>query len=81
MNEKNREIESVKEKLGSTINQLTNSECKVRDLETSLRSSKDSLGKATLNVTRLNESLKDENSRYGKLLEDSRKDRNILQIS
>jgi len=81
MNEKNREIESVKEQLGSTINKLTNSECKVRDLETSLRNSKDSLGKATLNITRLSDNLKDENTRYAKLVSDSRKDRSGLQIS
>jgi len=81
MIEKNREIDSVKEQLGNTINKLTNTECKVRDLEISLRNSKDSLGKATLNITRLGDSLRDENSRYGKLLEDSRKDRNSIKIS
>jgi len=63
MNIKNREIDSVKEQLGSTINKLTNTECKVRDLETSLGNSKDSLGKATLNITRLSDSLRDENGR------------------
>jgi len=81
MNQKNREIDGVKEQLGSTINKLTNTECKVRDLETSLSNSKDSLGKATLNITRLSDSLRDENGRYGKLLEDSRKDRNSIKIS
>lgn len=81
MNEKNREIDGVKEQLGNTINKLTNTECKVRDLETSLTNSKDSLGKATLNITRLSDSLRDENGRYGKLLEDSRKDRNSIKIS
>jgi len=52
MNEKNREIDSVKDHLGITINKLTNTECKVRDLETSLQNSKDNLGKATINITR-----------------------------
>jgi len=67
--------------LGNTINKLTTTECKVRDLENSLKNSKDSLGKATLNITRLSENLRDENSRYAALLEDSRKERNSTKIS
>lgn len=52
MNEKNREIDNAKDQLGNTINKLTNTECKVRDLETSLSNCKDNLGKATINITR-----------------------------
>jgi chromosome segregation ATPase len=79
--QKNVEIDSVKQQLGNTINKLTNAECKIRDLDVSLGNSKDSLGKATLNITRLSDTLKDENARYGKLLEDSRKDRNVIKIN
>jgi hypothetical protein len=60
---KNKEMDDVKGELGKTINSLTSAECKIRDLTINLDNSKDSLGKASLNITRLSDNLKDENTR------------------
>lgn len=81
IDEKNREIVSFKEQLGKTITQLTNAENKIRDLEITLNHSKDSLGKASIDISRLSGNLNDENVRYSKLLEETRKERNVFKIS
>jgi len=81
MRAKNDEINKVKRELGNTITLLTTSETKARDLMVNLEQSKNHLGKATTDNSKLAYDLKEENIRYGKLLEDNRKDRNILKIS
>lgn len=60
---KNKEMDDIKGELGKTINALTSAECKIRDLTINLENSKDSLGKASKNITGLSDNLKDENTR------------------
>lgn len=81
MEAKNADIYKVKKELGNTITLLTAAETKRKDLLVSLEKSKDHLGKATMDNSKLAISLKEENTRYSRLLEDSRKDRSTLQIT
>jgi len=81
MGSKNDEINKVKSELGNTITLLTIAESKAKDLIVGLEKSKNHLGKATTDNSKLASNLKEENVRYSKLLEDSRKDRNVLKIS
>lgn len=81
MEAKNAEIYKVKKELGNTISLLTSSETKRKDLLVSLEKSKDHLGKATTDNSKLAINLKEENIRYSRLLEDMRKDRCALQTT
>lgn len=81
MEAKNNEINNVKKELGNTITLLTTSESKIKDLNINLEKSKDHLGKATMDNSRLASDLKTENIRFSQLLDDTKKDRNILMIS
>jgi hypothetical protein len=81
MEAKNAEINKVKKELGNTITLLTTAESKTRDLMGNLEQAKEHLGKASGDNLKLASDLKNENNRYCRLLEDSRQNRNTLQIS